>query len=420
MALTFSATAVPFATLSGERGIGDAPSMQRAADHARGPDQTIAYRLDMAALREAFDQTGSVSLGVPGGVLNVTGHRDRVRAGDHWSEVRADGALALHRDPSIPLDGTVSGVAGSTASLLLGEYGVYGRITIPGAQFLFDPAYDPSGGTFRQTASVTLGDTGPTFDFALSDCQQVPAPQGCPWPCGTPTQSFVQVDVDQRLQNIRPDWKDRATAAFKGHHGSYEMWKDICLELLMKDGSPRGIPDIGSQTSVVEALNGYTNWLNGDNSRTTESSAYNLFTDRDLYGCPNHEALCPGQEDNSVIGVAWGNRADAAPTTADKATQAGAVSIIEGKFYRCCYDPNKDWDMARVDGHELTHTYGEEDHHPDCKDSSHCNIMMPIFDEDSEQTYWIDWSRCEVFRYYFFAQDEYNGPREPCTDWYQP
>lgn len=44
--------------------------------------------------------------------------------------------------------------------------------------------------------------------------------------------------------------------------------------------------------------------------------------------------------------------------------------------------------------------------------------MRPGF-SDAVQTYWIDWSRCEVYRRYFHA-DEYDGAPEPCPNWYQP
>lgn len=196
-----------------------------------------------------------------------------------------------------------------------------------------------------------------------------------------------------------------------------------------EERSPRAIPGIGSHTNSGEALTVYSDWLRG--GQTTDSSAYHLWSDRDLYGCPKDDPFpCPGKENNGVLGGAFGDRAVFAPGAANRFQQGGAVSIMEGVDIRTgdTYNGNDNWDRARVGGHELTHTYGEGanpsvgdgfGHHDHCKNSNNCNIMRPGF-SDAVQTYWIDWSRCEVYRWYFHGDDQYGGAPEPCPNWYQP
>ena len=84
------------------------------------------------------------------------------------------------------------------------------------------------------------------------------------------------------------------------------------------------------------------------------------------------------------------------------------------------YDPGITWDAARVSGHELTHTYGEGGHPAGCKSSSNCNLMTAAFSQSNTNTYWTDWSRCEVYRYFFHSGDTYSGPPEGCPNWYRP
>lgn len=128
-----------------------------AEPYEENPDKTISYTVDMTQIRDDFNQTGTVRLLVPDlGELVVAGSPAIVREGNQWSEVLPDGQTVYHVDYSIPLTGTVVGVPGSTATLLLGDYGVYGRVTVPGADFEFDPLYRVDTSSFTQLASVTL------------------------------------------------------------------------------------------------------------------------------------------------------------------------------------------------------------------------------------------------------------------------
>lgn len=407
--------------------------------HATPPDATITYQVDMQGLKDSFNRTGNVTLRVPHlGVLVVNGEVETIceaqlrgeRCG--WSELLENGTTIYHVSYSIPLEGMVVGIDPSYANMLLGEYGIYGMVEVPGARFQFSPVEQAEKGIFDQTVSVSYFDTGESGVFPVSfviedpdgGCNQVPAPQGCDWPCGTPTQSFVQVDVETSVRQARSDWSDRFTQAFKRHHGSYEMWKDICVELLMKDGGPRAVPDVALNTNGEQALRTYRDWLQGSSSRTTESSAYHLWTDRDLYRCPvKSHTSCPGQEDNKLVGIARTDTAVLTPTTTNKLEQSIAVSVLEGLDIRDGdgYNADNDWDLARLSGHELSHTYGEQHHRSNCRDfGAECNIMLSPLDFDTMGTYWINESRCEVYRWFFFQDNNYDGSTEACVNWYEP
>jgi hypothetical protein len=108
------------------------------------------------------------------------------------------------------------------------------------------------------------------------------------------------------------------------------------------------------------------------------------------------------------------------PTIVDDQTEANAVSTVEGHdFVGDSYNAGNFRERARVGGQELSHVYGEENHRQHCKASSKCNIMSDDQATWDMAEYWIDESRCEVYRYYFHLGDEYEAG-EPCPNWYQP
>ena len=119
------------------------------------PDKEIRYTVDMVQLREAFNATQTVRLLVPDrGEIVVAG--ERINLGCHgdcyYSVILENGTTIRHRHYSIPLEGKVLGFPESYANLLLGTYGVYGRISVPGAEFLFDPVFIDPG--FEQEVAL--------------------------------------------------------------------------------------------------------------------------------------------------------------------------------------------------------------------------------------------------------------------------
>ncbi len=84
--------------------------------------EDLQYPVDLAALRSEFRQTGAITLRVP--VLGEI----RI-AGDEYNLTREGNR---NQDlPHIAFLGTVFGYAGSTANMMIGEYGVYGSASIP-------------------------------------------------------------------------------------------------------------------------------------------------------------------------------------------------------------------------------------------------------------------------------------------------
>lgn len=395
-----------------------------AAESEPAPDAELVFELDMDAIHDAFAANGGFEITVPRqGTVTLSGQPVRFSADNYWTEIQPDGSVVRHEYRTKLMEGEVAGIDGSDVRILLGEHGLYGTVLVPSKQdgVAWEHNFDPietKKGEFKQrvesrkiplppepTGEILFGELVPPND---PSCTQIPAPQGCDWPC-LREQSFVQLDVEQGLMNLHSDWVDRTISSFTGHHGSWEMWKDVCLELLMQSGSPRAVGwSLLDNNEATTAVGEYMDWL-WQASRLTGANSYQFWVSVNLVS---------GTLD--AFGGARSNSAVRFPAATDNFAQSRAANVVEGHdFSGDNYNANRFEDRARVAGEESSHNYGEETHRSHCKSSGVCTLMgnYPTWDESE---YWIDASRCEVYRYYFHAGDEYDGSPEPCPNWYQP
>lgn len=416
---------------------------------------SLEYNVDGLGLQDDFAADGKLSLEVPvDGFIDIQGTEVPFLPTDTWLEIADDGTETTHPYENTALEGSIVGEPESFVNFFIGPSGIYGTITRPSSDGLYTKVYqfqgyeDEGGGTLRQQVilDVRQNIVDANVDLPLDPTDElgniVPPPIGAAWPSGcTVWQSYVQLDADYQMRQVYPNsWYDRVAGGFKAHHGSYAMWKDLCIELLPR--TIRGIP--GVIYDDYHSRENYAQWLvsnqpNGKyltpgtsgtstplSARTT--NAYQLWTGHNI------KTSCPGPDNGLCLyGVSLADRArhnweghtweGVWRAQASASTRADSTSVAEGVDHNYdYYDATSTWQRGIVGGHELSHTYGEGNERDSCRDSSHCNIMQMWTRRANVDTYWIDKSRCEVYRWYRHYDTVYNklpdGAWEPCPNWY--
>lgn len=336
---------------------------------------TLAYPVDPEAIREEFRQSGTVELTLASGeTVTVAGRETNIFAEKLYFLAGRDRDDILEARPilSIPIEGRVQGEPDSAARLLLGDWGVYGRVYVGGTAFDFDPQL--VAGVYLQHVTdrqVAMAE-GERF---LSNAMD----EGGVTALATPVDSYVIYDVEKSYQDLHPDWYDRVASAF---NNLPPLWADADITLLLS--GPWGwSEDMISVDECKDAHAQYKTWLGSHLSSI--ANAYQLWTKRDL----------------ELDG--WGSLAYGcapADTTSYGYHGASASSVVEGTNYLGdLYDANSAYERGIISGHELTHIYGQENHRSHCKSSSECNMMKTGVDNSYRHFYWSpDWpsTECEV------------------------
>lgn len=137
-----------------------APVLEPESAGVQEPEPVLAeirYPVSMAALREEFLDTGSFTLAVPAlGELTITGQ-------GHNPTAHGNRSMDI---PHLSIQGQTLEYPGSTANVLLGEYGVYGdvEVPVPGFQeplvFQFDAVEAGIWGIYDVRVRLTTEDPG--------------------------------------------------------------------------------------------------------------------------------------------------------------------------------------------------------------------------------------------------------------------
>lgn len=116
--------------------------------------QIWSYVIDPETVRKAFDETGTFSVSLPSDELVVQASEEDLVA-DRRVEIRTEEGLASSIVDLVPIAtaGSVVGVPGSEARVVLGEYGLYGFVRTPGTWYWLDPEL-ASDGSYVQRVRI--------------------------------------------------------------------------------------------------------------------------------------------------------------------------------------------------------------------------------------------------------------------------
>lgn len=121
-------------------------------------DARLDYQVQMADIHDSFNSSQRFDVVLPGeGTVTIAASEIRISGDDKlgWTEMKPDGSSVRHESHSRQVEGTIRDRPGSHASLLLGEFGLYGIVTVPSGdgtsvwKYYFNP-HETKRGEFIQ------------------------------------------------------------------------------------------------------------------------------------------------------------------------------------------------------------------------------------------------------------------------------
>lgn len=331
------------------------------------PGET-SYVVSPAELKLDFMVDGAFDVTLPGyGNVVVEGVSENPPSDPVY--IRAEDADEVERSKKIPgrdgaavpsphpmIEGHVVGHPDSDADVVLGKYGVYGRIEVNGTIFEFNPRKG-SNGVFVQHVDTKTGlaqlppKSEPDRDLT-SKLPDFPVDRS-----HGASSSDVYMDMEPSFYDNVGDPVSRVESAFNQYDDLYQdSATNVPLNLynVWKTGEEITPGTHGDDVDGTNAVQAYRDWLDGG-MLVDGIDAYQLWTGVDL------EDPCETWPDDSCLyGIAY--QADAAD---GHHGWADSSSVVEGiDYYFDGYDPDEVHDRGIVSGHELGHLYGQE-HHPD-------------------------------------------------------
>lgn len=376
---------------------------------ATAEDLEIRYAPDVQALKQQFRETGKVTLQVPDGTVTVVGTEDPLLAPGQplvWElwETNASGGpdiVTVFAWDVLGIKGHVEGDPLSTATLLLGEFGVHGSILTYQLsahdirhKFEFD-VEEAADQTFQQVARKITTDVNidpdvrPLLEQALDE-QVVPQNVNLvsmettdAEDCSTLHDSYIRMDTDYSLTRRHTDWSDRGASAFQQFKG---MWKELCIQLWLLP--LRRVEDLLGAAVNCEvtgsAAQQYGDWIMAPGkNRQTGAAAFQLWTHRGF--------------DDDAVGCAWSD-------SYNFFEGRRPTSVVEGDDVDRWddYDPDETDDRGLISGQELGHIYGEQNHPDGCKHWWQCNIMKD-YPPDLMDFYFVESSKTQIRNCFFYA-----------------
>lgn len=224
--------------------------------------------------------------------------------------------------------------------------------------------------------------------------------------------SWVTYHAEQRLVEAESNWRDRIVSAAAQY--AY-MWSGLCIALRIWP------VELGENVLTTDSCDGssgnvraeYSVWIRNTWSHDPTAwndDAYQLWTSLNLEsddGWPP-EAYC--------FGLAWPDEVNLARIGFTEF----AASVVEGADYCCAdnYDPDETDERGIVSGHELAHTYGEENHPYKCNNddwyqtSYNCNIMRNCKDPERRSFFFTRGSKQEIMFRYHYRNETTSGIEE--------
>lgn len=116
----------------------------------------VEYEIDMQAVMADFEDDGTFELRVPGGSVMIAGEATCISTDcsrqNQWGEMHPNGTVVIHYDNFTKIiEGELVDEPGSSASLILGEYGVTGTADLAsGRRYEFNPREVTRGDFIQQ------------------------------------------------------------------------------------------------------------------------------------------------------------------------------------------------------------------------------------------------------------------------------
>ena len=327
----------------------------------------IRYEINPRQVRDAWNQTGEISVPLPRlGDVVIVGREVNLWAGEKVWHIVPEGASEADAEVGgifhdIWIEGVVTGFADSEAKVLLGQYGIYGVVRLPNCAYNLHPSRE--GGFYIQKVSLKK-QQGPCGEGGNGDAQ----PSFVPDPCANDPVSVSHWDAEQTFITVHGDWISRMNTAFGVTH---EMWcRDVDIDMHMFGPRQHAnilVPESGNSVSCDDgnnnfngALDQYKAWIianANDPQRNAIDDSFQLWTGRSLF-LPGG-ASCYGIALANTVKLPAGD--DEPNFLAISAVEAVDVSNFDN------YDPDEPDERGGVSGQEIGHIYGEGGHPSSCK-----------------------------------------------------